>query len=186
MPVGGFCLQLKVVAPAPLMPNVRAYSSADLQNIMRALRHTGGILLATVGVILLLAAGMSISEPDPEVPAWMVAGILLGVALIPLSGAVALLWAPVTAPIRLCPQCGSPERGPAGELRKSGSLWLLHLCGWLFSSLWGASRDKQVRCTQCETLYMTDTRGTRIAGILLWVLVLLVVSGVIAEGLKRH
>jgi hypothetical protein len=153
---------------------------------MRALKHTAGVLLATVGVLFVLAAAMSVSEPDPEVPTWMVAGLLLVLGLIPLGGALALLWAAVTAPIRLCPQCGGSGQRPAGVLRKTNSLWLLHLCGWLFASLWGASRDKQVRCAQCETLYTTDTRGTRIAGILLWVLLLLVVSGVIAEIWKRH
>lgn len=116
----------------------------------------------------------------------MVVGMLLVLGLVPLGGAVALLWSGITAPIKLCPQCGGSTPRPVGILRRSNSLWLLHLCGWLFSSLWGASRDKQVQCTQCETSYMTDTRGTRIAGILLWVLLLLVVSGVIAGTVKRH
>lgn len=162
----------------------RAWAMATI--MIRALKHTAGILLATVGVMFLMATAFSISEPEPDVPTWMLAGALLVVGLIPLGGAVALLWPAVRAKSKPCPQCGGSERQAAGVLRRSNSLWLFYFCGWLFSSLWGASREKQVRCAQCETLYMTDTRGTRIAGIVFWVLLLLVLSGMVAEALKRH
>jgi len=43
-----------------------------------------------------------------------------------------------------------------------------------------------VQCAQCDKLYLADMRGTRIAGILLWIFLLLFISGGIAESLKRH
>src|SRR6185436_14906914 len=142
---------------------------------MRVLKHIAGILLATVGVMFVLGAVVSVFNPDREVPLWMVGVMFLVLGLLPLAGAFALLRATVTAPGRPCPQCGDTERQPAGVLRTSHKPWLFHFGGWLFASLWGASREQQVRCAQCETLYMTDTRGTRIAGVLLWVFLLLVV-----------
>jgi len=105
--------------------------------------------------------------------------VILG--LLPLGGAFALLRATITAPCKSCPQCGGTERHPAGVLRSSFNLWLLLFCGWFFLSLWGVSRERQFRCAQCENLYLSDTRGTRIAGVLLWVFLLLVLFGVIAQ-----
>jgi hypothetical protein len=148
---------------------------------MRALKHITGILLATIGVMFVLGAVLSLFDPDPDVPLWIVGVMFLVLGLLPLSGAFALLRATVTAPSRRCPQCGGTERQAAGVLRSSHNPWLFHFGGWLFASLWGASREQQVRCAQCETLYMTDTRSTRIAGVLLWVFLLLVVFGVIVQ-----
>jgi len=153
---------------------------------VKALKHIAGVVLASVGVTLLLAAVMAVSEPDPEVSPWIAGAVLLALSLVPLGGASFLLWKEVKAPPKPCPKCGGTEQQPAGVLQKSHSLWLFHLCGWLVSSLWGASRKKRVRCTQCEALYMTDTRGTRVAGIILWVPLLLMVSGVIAEWFKKR
>ena len=148
---------------------------------MRALKHIAGIHLATVGVMFVLGAVVSVLDPDPEIPLWMVGLMFLVLGLLPLGGAFALLRVAITAPSRPCPQCGGTERQPAGVLWTSHNPWLFHLGGWLFASLWGSSREQQVRCAQCETLYMTDTRGTRIAGVLLCVFFLLVVVGVIVQ-----
>jgi hypothetical protein len=151
---------------------------------MRALKHIAGILLATVGVMFVLGAAASVLDPDPEIPLWMVGMVFLVLGLLPLGGAFALLRVAITAPSRSCPKCGGTERQPAGVLRTSHNPWLFHFGGWLFASLWGSSREQQVRCDQCATLYMTATRGTRIAGILLWILLLLVLIGVIAQQIN--
>ena len=118
---------------------------------------------------------------------WIVTAYSLAFgSLLLLGGAFFLLRATLIAPSRVCPQCGGTERQAAGVLRRSQNLWLLHLGGWLVASLWGASRQQQVRCCQCETLYFTDTRATRIAGVLLWVFLLLILLGVLAETLKTR
>ena len=148
---------------------------------MKALKHIAGILLATVGVMFALGAVLHVFDPDPEIPLWMIGVMFVVLGLLPLGGAFALLRTTLTAPSRSCPQCGGRERQPAGVLRTSHNPWLFHFGGWLFAGLWGASREQQVRCAQCETLYLTDTRGTRIAGVLLWVFLLLVVGGVIVQ-----
>jgi hypothetical protein len=151
---------------------------------MRALKHIAGILLAAVGVLFVLALLTLVFDPDPEVPLWGVGVMFVFLALVPLGGAYALLRATVTAPGRSCPQCGGTERQAAGVLRSSHNPWLSHFGGWSFASLWGASREQQVRCVRCDQLYLTDTRGTRIAGVLLWVLHLLLLFGMIAQQLE--
>lgn len=148
---------------------------------MRTLKHIAGIILATVGVMFVLSAVVCVFAPDPEVPMWMLGVMFVVLGLLPLGGAFALLRATVAAPGRSCPQCGGTERQPAAVLRSTRNLWLLHFGGWLLASLWGASREEQVRCAQCDTLYMTHTRATRIAGVLLWVFLLLVVFGAILQ-----
>jgi len=140
-------------------------------------------LLATVGVTVVLGAIVQLFEPDPEVPLWGLGVMFVLLGLLPLDGAFALLRLTVTAPGRSCPQCGGRDSQPAGILRSSHNWWIFYFCGWLFASLWGASRQRQVRCTQCDVLYLTDTRGTRIAGVLLWVFLLLVLFAVIAQQL---
>jgi hypothetical protein len=151
---------------------------------MRALKHIAGILLAAVGVLFVLGALALVFNPDPEIPLWGVGVMFVVLGLLPLGGAFALLRAAVTAPSRSCPQCGGTERQAAGVLRSSHNPWLFHFGGWLFASLWGASREQQVRCVQCDKLYLTDTRATRIAGVLLWVFLLLLLFGVIAQQLE--
>ena len=134
--------------------------------------------------MFVLGAVIHIFDPDPEVPIWTVCVMFVVLGLVPLAGAFALLRATFTAPSRPCPQCGGTERQAAGVLRSSRNPWLFHFGGWLFASLWGASREQQVRCVQCDHLYMTDTRGTRIAGVLVWVFVLLVLAGVLVQQLE--
>ncbi len=153
---------------------------------MRSLKHIAGILLATVGVMFGLGAVIHVFDPNPEVPLWMIGGIFIVLGLVPLAGAFCLLRATFTAPSRSCPQCGGTERKAAGVLRRSHNPWLFHFGGWLFASLWGASREQQVRCVQCDHLYMTDTKLTRIAGVLLWVFLLLMVTVVLVQQLEAQ
>jgi hypothetical protein len=153
---------------------------------MKALKHIAGVLLATIGVVFVLGAIAPLFDPDAEVPLWMVGLMLIGLGLFPLCGAFALLRATVMAPAKSCPQCRGTEWQPAGVLRSSHNPWLFHFGGWLLASLWGASREQQVRCARCETLFLTDTRGTRIAGVLLWIFLLLVLLGVIVQQIGER
>ena len=149
---------------------------------MKALRHIAGVLLATVGVMFVLGSIDAVFG-DREVPLWIAGVMFVVLGLLPLYGAYALLRTTILAPAKSCPQCGGAKRQEAGVLRKSHSLWLFHIGGPLLSSLWGASRERQVRCADCDTLYMTTSKGTQIAGILLWVLIMLILLGIVAEGL---
>jgi hypothetical protein len=153
---------------------------------MKALKHVSGILLATVAVVFVLGSVTQLTSNEPEIPAWGVGIMFTVLGLLPLAGAVALLKRRVgTVPPVNCPACGGAERAPAGLFSKR-NFWMMHLGGWLLSSLWGASREQQVRCVQCDALYFTETRGTRIAGIALWVLILLVLLGAIAQQFQEH
>jgi len=150
---------------------------------MKALKHIGGILLATLDVTVVVGTIALLFEPDPEIPQWGVGVMFFLLGVLPLGGAFALLRPTLTAPGKSCPQYGGNDRQAAGVLRSSHNWWIFYSCGWVFSSLWGASRQRQVRCTQCDALYLTDTRGTRIAGVLLWVFLLLVIFAVIGQQL---
>ena len=154
---------------------------------MKALKHLAGILLATISTIVTLGVVTLLFEKNSDVPAWGVGIMFVLFGLLPLAGAIALLRRRATElPPVCCPRCGGGERAPAGILTRSCSFWSMHFGGWLLASLWGASREQQVRCLQCDTLYFTETRGTRIAGILLWVFILLVVFGAIAEHFQEQ
>ena len=149
---------------------------------MKALKHLAGILLAAIGVMACLGAVVDALDKRSDTPWWLSAGILVVLGLLPLAGAVALLRRSATdIPPRQCPRCGGTEHAPAGLLRSARNVWMLYVGGWLLGSLWGASREPQVRCVACDALYFTETRGTRIAGILLWVVFLLVLFAALAE-----
>ena len=149
---------------------------------MKALKNFGGILLAAIGVLFLLSGVGLFFDPTADFAWWEVIIILILLGLLPLFGGVALLRRKATdVRPKNCPQCGNAERAPAGVLTRSSNFWINHFGGWLFASLWGASRERQVRCVQCDTLYFIETRGTRIAGILLWVFILLILFGLLGE-----
>ncbi len=154
--------------------------------MVKALKHIAGILLASVGVLFILSAIFLVFDTEQTAPLWTVAILVVLLGLFPLAGATLLLWPNITAPTRPCPQCGGIERTPAGLLRSTHNPWLFHFGGWLFGSLWGASREEQVRCARCEKLYLTDTRATRIAGVLVWVFLLILLFGVIAEQVEEE
>ncbi len=146
---------------------------------MKVLRHIAGILFATLGLIFVLSAGGQLVSPDSEIPLWLTGILFVVLGLLPLGGAFLLLRPTLTAPSKPCPQCGGNEHKAAASLKRSHNRWLFHLGGWLLSLLWGASRGTQVRCAQCDTLYVTDTRASRIGGVLLWIFLLLVLGGLI-------
>src|SRR5678816_2641177 len=103
---------------------------------MKTLKHIGGILLATVGVMFVLGAITAAFDRDPEMLWWMVAIMFVVLGLLPLAGAVVLLRRRATElPSAHCPQCGGTERAPAGVLTRSHNPWLYHFGGWLFASL---------------------------------------------------
>jgi len=134
--------------------------------------------------MFVLSALVGLLDRDSRVFPWAFAAMLVLLGLTALGGSLLLLWPSVCAPSRACPQCGSPERANAGVLRRTNNLWLSHLGGWLIGSLWGASRERQVRCIQCDALYLTATRGTRIAGVLLWVFLLMSLIGAAIDYFK--
>ena len=141
------------------------------------------VTLPSLSSSLLLFAGVAAAE-ELLFRGFVFQRLISGLGQWPaqlITAAFFLLKTTVTAPAKQCPQCGGTDRKPAGILRKTHNPWVWHLAGGLFASLWGASREQQVRCAQCDTLYLTDTRGTRIAGVALWVFILLIVFGVIAE-----
>ena len=57
----------------------------------------------------------------------------------------------------------------------------MHTAGFLTAALWGASRKQEVRCVDCANVYQIDTRGTRIAGLLLWIFMLLLITGAVGQ-----
>src|SRR5262245_5344960 len=152
---------------------------------MKVLKHITGILLATMGVFFVLGACALFFEPDPEVAWWTVGVMLVGLGLAPLIGAFLLLHATLTTPEKTCPQCGGATRHAAGVLQRHHNPWVFHFGGWLFASLWGTSREQQVRCAQCDTLYLTHTRGSRIAGVLFWIVLLLLLIAAIAGQFQK-
>lgn len=163
--------------PSPSLPKTRWLG---LGCVMKPLRHIAGVLLATMGVFFVLAACALFFDPHRDVPWWMVGVLLVGLGFVPLTGAFLLLLATLTTPERSCPRCGGVTRHAAGVLQRHHNPWMFHFGGWLFASLWGASREQQVRCGQCDTLYLTDTRGSRIAGVVFWIVLLLLLTVAVA------
>jgi hypothetical protein len=152
---------------------------------MKAVRFIAGILLATIGVVFTLGTVLDVLSQQSDLYWWMSAAFFVVLGLLPLAGAVALLKrSAVELPPRHCPRCGGTEQAPAGVLMRS-SYWV-HLGAWPLGILWGASRGKQVRCVQCDELYFTETKGTRIAGILLWIFLLLLLLGAIVQHLQER
>lgn len=148
---------------------------------VKALRHIAGVILGAFGVLFAFGLMGLLFRPNSTYP---LLAIILGLfifVIVPLSGAFLLLRSHIAAPSKPCPKCGNTQRQRTVRLQRSRKFWIYHFCGWLLPSLWGASREQEFRCTQCDTAYMTDTRITRITGIMLWVFVLIVLSGMILE-----
>ena len=150
---------------------------------MNALRHLGGILLGAVG--LLFFVGILLSPSETGMSRWGSFLVFISLGCLPLVCSAALLRKSVmSVRQRRCPGCSSEERAPAGLMVKRVHGWAHQFGGWLLGSLWGASRAEQVRCLKCETLYFTETRGTRIAGVLLWIVILWIVLGEVLSNLQ--
>lgn len=151
-------------------------SSADVGLLMKVLKHILGLLLGAFGVLCLLAAFGYFVQPEPEssgLPFWWIEGFLIGLGVVPIGGSYLLLRAELNLPTKPCPQCGGTESETAGVLVRNTNPWFAHFGGWLFAALWGASRERQVRCVACQSLYFTQTRASRIGGICLWIFILL-------------
>lgn len=149
---------------------------------MKAIRHFAGILLGAVGLLFFLGSLDMIFGSQQEVAWWIGVCVLVAAGVVPLAISGALLKPSVlTLRQPKCPSCESSDHAPAGLLVKRTSFWARHLGGWLLASLWGASREQQVRCTRCDTLYFTQTRGSRIAGAVFWIVVLMILF---AQGLE--
>jgi hypothetical protein len=150
---------------------------------MNKLRHLGGILLGAVGLLFFI--GFLADTVDPQTGLSRTGSLWFFITLgcFPLICAALLLKKSVLGfRHRRCPSCDSEERAPAGLLVTGRSWWAHQFGGWILGSLWGASREKQVRCVQCDTLYFTETRGTRIAGVILWIVALCFVIGEILSN----
>lgn len=148
---------------------------------MKALKYFAGVVLATVGVVFAIGAIIHFLDPGPDVSFWATGMTFVALALIGLGGAFGLLKNTVLAHGKLCPQCGGAERQAAGVLRRHHNFWLFHTCGWMISLLWGLISERQVRCVPCDALYFTSTRGSRIAGVIFWVFVLLLLFGLLVD-----
>ncbi len=177
MRAGFFC---GVYAP------VHIINGAIQTKLMGVVRHISGLFLAALGLLFAIGAIALVFDKESDLPVWMIGAMFVLLGLLPLAGAIHLLKRSTAAPPAFCPSCGNPEWAAAGVLTRPNSFWLMHLGGWLLASLWGASRKQQVRCVQCDHLYFAETRGTRIAGILLWVFVLMVLLGTMLDYFVRH
>jgi len=149
------------------------------------LKHLAGLLSAAMGCFFALGTLAELSDPARETPLWICGFFFLTLGLLPMALSIKLLRRrALELPQRRCPTCGGVERAAAGLMVNSHNPWMYHFGGWLLGSLWGASRRQQVRCVTCDSLYFTETRGTRVAGILLWIVILFVLAGLTAEFLS--
>ena len=146
---------------------------------MKALRHIAGVILASVGILITLVFIYHFSALNSKAPLWAIGLLFVVLGLLPLGGAFILLRTHITAPSKPCPKCGSVERQRAVVLKMSPSWRVRYLGGWLLPALWGASRQQQFRCIQCEGLYLSDTRSSRVSSLLLWIFILIWMLGVI-------
>ena len=149
---------------------------------MKILKHIAGILLATVGVMFFLGGVVRLLHPGKDEPLWLIDLMIAVLGILPLAAAFFLLRTTLTTPSRPCPNAAvrSGWRPVFCGVRTTRG-FLISADFFLFGAIWGASRERQVRCAQCETLYLTHTRATRIAGVLVWIFILLVLFG---EGLQ--
>jgi hypothetical protein len=128
---------------------------------MKALKHMAGIALATAGLSFWIGALILMFDRESDVPPSGAILFFIVLGIIPLGGAVALLRGPFTEPPRPCPQCGGTKHRAAGVHRS-------------VRGLWEASREREVCCLTCNTRYLTATKASRIAGILFWILLLMI------------
>ena|SRR5687768_7157645 len=136
--------------------------------------------------MLLGSCGLALQR-DQSISRWELV-IVFVLGLLAMFGAVALLKRRThDLPERSCPKCGSSDKAPAGVIGTGNMLYVItYFLIWLFplSLLWGASRKHQVRCVSCDTLYLIETRGTRIAGVVFWIVVLLFILGRVGQSLN--
>ena len=73
-----------------------------------------------------------------------------------------------------CPKCGSHEYQQAGVTQRHFSPLVFLLGGWIIALLHGLSREQQVRCGQCDSFFFIRTKTSRVALVLLLLVVLLI------------
>jgi drug/metabolite transporter (DMT)-like permease len=152
---------------------------------MKVLKHIAGILLAAFGILFVLGAVAWGVKPDSDIPRWFAIPACLVLGVLPLWAGYMLLRKYLFVQETPCPKCGSSQRVQA-VLTRGPSLWLFLTCGAVVSALWGASRKQQARCKDCETAYSYDTRGSRIAGVCFWILILFVLCGCLIGALEQR
>ena len=96
------------------------------------------------------------------------------------------LTSPMAGDERACPRCGCSITQPAGVLRRHVNPWVFFFGGWLVSLLWSGSRKEEVRCVECDTVFQRPTRASKIAWVLLIVVVALILLGLWAELSGDH
>ena len=155
---------------------------------MKALKYIGGVLIATIGVLFTLGSIGLAFDRESDVPMWASALACL-VGLIAIGGAVALFKTiPREISASCCPKCGGTEQAPAGIMKESCPFWSFPLLLWLFPLpfLWEGSRKQQVRCIQCDALYLTEKRHRYVIAIIFWITALLGVVGMIVHYSERQ
>jgi hypothetical protein len=80
-----------------------------------------------------------------------------------------------------CPRCSGREVQTAGVLRRHVNPWVYFFGGWLISLLWSGSRKDEVRCVQCDTVFQRSTPASKVAWVLLILLIGLILLGLWAE-----
>jgi hypothetical protein len=151
---------------------------------MKVIKHMAGIILVAVGVLFLLVSVAVAVKPDPDIPRWGAIPVFLILGVFPLWGGYRLLRSFIFVPAAVCPQCGSSERRQA-VLTRGLNPWVFFTGGAVISALWGSSRKQQARCKECETAYGYDTRGSRIAGVCFWIIVLFVLCGYLISAFEH-
>ena len=141
--------------------------------------------MGATGLLFLIGFLFELMEPETDLPRWTSALLMITLGFFPLLCSGALLKKSVfNVRHRPCPACASEQRAPAGFLVRNRIWWAWYFGGWLLGMLWGASREQQVRCLQCDTLYFTQTRSTRITGALLWMVIIWIFFSVAISSLE--
>jgi hypothetical protein len=140
---------------------------------MALARYVIGVLLTATGLFFGLGALSYVAQPDPEIATWGVVVMIVVFGFLPLLVAFALLRPSLIRAAKPCPQCGSAVYQLADILRRYIRWWVVFVPGWPLISLWSLSRERQVRCGQCEWLYLSPSMGTRTFRVLFWAFALI-------------
>ncbi len=149
--------------------------------VWRIAKHSLGVLLGAIGLFCIVGCiGVVLQNDDLETAgAWLAVFFVVG-GLLPIALATALLRPHIAAvPAASCPRCGSLNQARAGVLTPRSSRFTLHLLGLPLALLLHGSKRSQVRCADCDQLHFVETRGTRIAGVCLQIVIaFLLLAGV--------
>ncbi len=152
----------------------------DMQLLKGVIKQIAGFALVGLGALCLLGIIARFTEPNSRQPLFVAFLDFLALALLPiLLGIVLLRRKMESARQDNCPKCGDIANTPAGVLIRSHKPWLWLVGGWWLAALWGASRKRQVRCTQCDALYFSATSASRTARAFLWAFCLECIIGLV-------